>query len=170
VIRLNPKYAEVHTCRGHSRNKSGLVTKAIEDFDEALRQNPRDADAFVNRGLAREAIEEWGGAIDDFSAAIAVTPKSADALSNRARLRAQCDDAKFRDGAKAVADATLACELTQWKNPHHLEVFGAAHAEAGDFAAAVRWQTKALDDADYAKQHGAAAKRRLKAYRKRCEI
>lgn len=60
--------------------------------------------------------------------------------------------------------------MTQWKNPHHLEVLGAAHAEAGDFAAAARWQTKALDDAGYAKRHGAAAKRRLQAYRKRTEI
>ena len=49
-----------------------------------------------------------------------------------------------RDGKSAVAFATKACELTEWKDPGSLETLAAACAESGEFDAAVKWQTKAI--------------------------
>lgn len=44
-----------------------------------------------------------------------------------------------------MAEATLACRLTQWKDPECLDTLAAASAESGDFDAAVKWETWAID-------------------------
>jgi hypothetical protein len=61
----------------------------------------------------------------------------------RAWLRATCSDAKYRDGKKAVESATTACGLTEWKEGYVLGTLAAALAAAGDYGAAVTWQSRA---------------------------
>jgi len=69
-------------------------------------------------------------------------------------LQATFPDAEFRDGAKAVENATKACELTTWKNAWFVNTLAAAYAEAGDFNSAVKWQKKAIDLLDKASCSG----------------
>jgi cytochrome c-type biogenesis protein CcmH/NrfG len=59
-------------------------------------------------------------------------------------FRATNPDARFRDGAQAVALARHAAELTP-EDPDTLDALAAAYAEAGRFAEAVETARKALD-------------------------
>jgi hypothetical protein len=63
----------------------------------------------------------------------------------RAWILATCPDPKVRDGKLAVAEAKRAYELTKGNSWQVLSTLAAAHAEAGDFASAVRWEQRALE-------------------------
>ena len=84
----------------------------------------------------------------DFGEAIRLDPTDPVAYNSRAVLRASCPEEKYRDGKKAIEDATKACELTEWKDPEALDTLAAANAEASDFAKAMEWQKKAIELAD----------------------
>ena len=109
---------------------------------------------------------EYDSAIADFVEAIRLDPRSAEAYNVRAWVWATCPDAKYRDGTRAVESATRSCELSGWKDANDIDTLAAACAEAGDFDAAVKWQTKA--NALYADaEDKATGQERLKLYRER---
>ncbi len=60
-------------------------------------------------------------------------------VPHRAQVWATCPDARFRDARKAVESAERLCKAYERKFPHYV----ATLAAAGDFDAAVKWQTKA---------------------------
>jgi tetratricopeptide (TPR) repeat protein len=156
AIRRDPKSLTTYNNRGNAWAKKKEYDKAIADFTEAIRLDPKAARVYPNRGKAWRARKEFDKAIADYGEAIRLDPKSEAAYNGRAWLRAVCPEARYRDGKAAVADATKACELSQWKHPFCLGTLAAAHAESGSFPKAVEMQEKAqgfyTDDDDL--KHG----------------
>jgi len=72
-------------------------------------------------------------------------PKLPNSYRHLAWLQATCPDPTYRNGNEAVDNATQALELTDWKQSEWFEVLAAAHAEAGSFHEAIRWQRKRVD-------------------------
>jgi hypothetical protein len=99
----------------------------------------REPDA--NDGLARG---DYARALYAYEKQIQGYPDYVEAHEQRAWIYATCPDARYRDGPRAVASATRACELTNWKDTGALTFLAVAFAESGDFAEAVKWQEKVV--------------------------
>jgi serine/threonine protein kinase/Flp pilus assembly protein TadD len=118
-------------------------TEIASSIESAIKSLTR---AYHNRG---KGVGHRGGgygeAISDYEAAVRIDPNYALGFADLAWLRAACPAAEFRDGAKAIENATKACELTDWKDHNYVATLAAVYAEVGDFVAAVKWQKEAID-------------------------
>ena len=148
--------------RGLVLAEMGKFDAALKDLDDAVQQGHTLAQ--INRGWAYERKGEYKKAADDYNSALTQHVGTALALNNLAWLKATCPDEKFRDGKEAVRLAREVCERTGNREGMFLDTLAAAHAEAGDFAAAVKAQERALEDRGYARKDGEGARKRLQLY------
>ncbi len=145
AIRLDPRSVELYTQRAWTWGEKGEYAEVIADCSEVIRRDPTNSWAYAGRGRAWHASGRYDRAQADYDEAVRRNPREIEAHGGRAWLRATYPDERFRDGKLAVESATRACELDGWKDASYLEILAAAYAESGDFAAAVRWQTTALE-------------------------
>jgi tetratricopeptide (TPR) repeat protein len=72
--------------------------------------------------------------------------RRASILNTLAWWQATYPSAEIRNGAKAIENAKKACEMTTgWNKANSFDTLAAAYAEAGNFAAAVREQERAIE-------------------------
>ena len=91
--------------------------------------------------------KDYDKALSDYDEAIRRGPEdpaNAGAYLTRARIRAECPDARFRDGRLAVESASKACQLTDWKDADCLVALSTAHAECRDYDSAFAAIDKAI--------------------------
>ena len=164
ALQLNGNFVAAYRSRGAAYLEKNDHEKALTDFDEAIRRDAKHDPAYLSRGDAWRTKKEYGKAKSDYEEARRLDPKNALYIQAQARLLATAVDAKFRDGKRAVELALEARELDR-SSGLIMDTLAAAHAEAGNFEAAVHWQQRALDDPRL--KDDADARRRLELYRKK---
>lgn len=145
ALRLDANYLAAYNNRGSVWFSKEDYDKALADYDQVLQRDPKNLKARYNRANAWEAKGKYEEAVADFNTIRLLDPKFADAYVGIARILATCSDSRIRNGNQAIGFASKACELSGWKNPAHLFVLASAFAEDGQFAAAVKCQTDALE-------------------------
>jgi tetratricopeptide (TPR) repeat protein len=145
VIRRQPADVTAYSLRAAARYKLSQYDETIADCDEALALEPQNVFARLQRGRAWYEESLYEKAAADFEAAAKVAPKSLDVLRARASFWSYCPEARFRNGARALEAATIACESTGWKDAHSLCVLSFALAETGDFDGAVARLKKSIE-------------------------
>lgn len=143
AIALDPKFPDAHLGLANLLRATDRCGAAVAAYDQALALAPSRRLAHVQRALclvkagrsaeARAALEQAAGAFRD-------DVDIADAL---ARVLAAAPDDAVRDGRRALALATATVERR--RSVDTLETLAMAHAEVGDFEAAARIQSEAID-------------------------
>ena len=165
AIELKPHFALAYYSRGRAYVRLRQFDQALTDYDKAIELQPEYPDAYSNRGIAYVQLDQYELALADFTRAIELNPDNPQVYNNLARLLATCPDSKIQDGQQAIAAARRACDLSGWVDFNTLNMLAATHAQAGQFAEAVEWQTKAVELAPVGARD--ELRRRLQRYKER---
>jgi tetratricopeptide (TPR) repeat protein len=123
----------------------GNYAGAVADLNDAIDLQPNEPGLYKSRARLWVQLGRYRSALADFDQSMKLGADDSEAWGEKAWLFATCPDERYRDGPAAVVLATKACSLDQWKSPTSVDALATACAEAGDFAAAVRWEEKAVE-------------------------
>jgi tetratricopeptide (TPR) repeat protein len=148
AIRLAPEAAEAYAYRGRVHVRRKEYKEAEADFTHALQLERDNTEAYLGRGRLHRDQGDWEQAVADFQKATRLEPELPDGYNELAWLWAAAADKKVRHPDLALEHAGRACQLSDWKDGRCLDVYAAAHASAGNYDQAVRWEKKALAQAE----------------------
>jgi len=144
-----PGNAPILECRVSSLISQNLLEETLETADQAVRLGADDktSNCFLARGNAYFAMGRYGDSLRDYEKGCWLRQGDPLPMASKAYLLAACPDEKLRDGATAIKLASECCKKTGMQNPRFLMLLAMAHAECGQFQAAIQVANKALEKA-----------------------
>ena len=164
ALGIRPYYVTAHYNLSSAFLKKGEIDKAIFHCQAVLSAQPEHADAHTILASAFLQKGEIGNAIEQYKKTLEIAPRSVPALNNLAWILATYSDPAFRDGTKALELAQRANEFSGRNNPIILRTLAAAHANIGQFSAAVEVGQLALSLTDRQSPLASALQRELAGY------
>jgi len=122
----------------------GRPEEGIAQLERALELDRTYTDAYRNLAEAYGALGNRAMAAKYFALAVEAIPTDVFLLNRLGWLLATSPEDSIRQGAKAVAVAERAVELTARKDATSLDTLAAAYAEADRFSDAVRVGSEAI--------------------------
>lgn len=133
AIRQKPDFFAAHNDLGNKLLLSGRLDEASACFQTLLKLRPGNAKVLTSIGNIHFLRGETGPALASFDAALRDDPELVSALANSAWILATTPEERWRDSAKALAQAEKAVRLSDRQDPGMLQILAAAHADGGDF-------------------------------------
>jgi tetratricopeptide (TPR) repeat protein len=145
AIRLAPNDLAIYCGRADAFEKMGQLDKASADYDRAIRLHATEPNDYRLRGKAYFAKGDYRAAASDFEEAVRLSPSDYDAANSHAWFQATCPEDSLRNGKKALETSLRVCERSRWQDSGAVDTLAAAYAETGNFDAAVKYQTQAIN-------------------------
>ncbi len=137
--------AEYLQRRGDRAAGLACLETAVATFNRLEETDPDNSAIFRGRGDLNLRLGKQRQAIADYDRAIELDPENREAMNNLAWLLATARDDRLRNGQRAVELASQLGKEGSSANPHTLSTLAAAHAEVGDFEAAVAALRQAVE-------------------------
>ncbi|MCK5835246.1 MAG: tetratricopeptide repeat protein [Lentisphaeria bacterium] len=120
------------------------ITAGIAESSRIIHTFPEYKPVYFSRGYLWAANGDMLNAYQDLATVVEIDPKSIEAYNAQAWWMATYPNEKYRNGARAVKNALIACENSAWKDPRVLDTLAAAYAEVGDFKESLKLISQAL--------------------------
>ena len=145
AIRRDSRNRDAYQSRGAALLAKRNFEASIIDSTRAIELTGRkEVGPLINRAYALMFMEKCNEAVSDLNAALGLAPKNTSAIVAIGFLLAGCDDARCRDGQRAVQLGKQMCRQVNYNDAMSLDLLGMAYAEIADYALAAECAQAAL--------------------------
>ena len=164
AVQIDPSFVAAYNEHATTLRALGRDAEAVQKFEEALHIAPDNFPANYHGAVALLAVGRRAEALKRFEQSLSLRSNIFGVHYGLAWIMATAPEGELRDGKRAIEHARRAVDLSKG-NPFMMDALAAAHAEAGEFAKAIKWQEQAVKKVNGKGQ--IAFKERLERYKQK---